>query len=91
LVGRTERVLVERRGKNGDYMGRTEHNEIVHFACSVDVIGSLVPTLITAGYNNSLRGELASDFDVSAVRPRSTPERAVSAPSRRALPVLAGL
>jgi tRNA-2-methylthio-N6-dimethylallyladenosine synthase len=94
LVGRTEQVLVERRGKNGDYMGRTEHNEIVHFACASDAIGLLVPVRVTEGYNNSLRGQLTPDFDANA-RPRPTPNAPPnpppSTPARRALPVIAGL
>ncbi|HWZ88684.1 MAG TPA: tRNA (N6-isopentenyl adenosine(37)-C2)-methylthiotransferase MiaB [Polyangiaceae bacterium] len=91
-VGGIEHVLVERRSKNGDYMGRSEQNEIVHFAFANDVIGCMVPVRITEGYNNSLRGEVAAEFDLSRARPRAPSiEVAPSAPARRVLPVVAGL
>ncbi|HEX3774114.1 MAG TPA: tRNA (N6-isopentenyl adenosine(37)-C2)-methylthiotransferase MiaB [Polyangiaceae bacterium] len=89
LVGRTERVLVERRGKNGDYMGRSEQNEIVHFAAAADVIGWMVPVRISEAYNNSLRGQIAEDFDPSRERPRVLfAAEAQTKPIRRSLPVV---
>src|SRR5450432_911086 len=88
LVGRTERVLVERRGKQGDFMGRTEQNEIVHFAFAGDAVGQMVPVRITEAYNNSLRGEVIAGF---AVTPRKHAVHVqTTAPARRALPVVAG-
>jgi len=89
LRGTTELVLVERRGKAGDFMGRSERNEIVHFACAGDVIGQLVPVRITEAYNNSLRGELEPSF-VLAPRPARAPAAPSALPKRRTLPVLAG-
>jgi len=88
LVGVTELVLGERRGKNGDFMGRSERNEIVHFAFAGDAVGQMVPVRITEAYNNSLRGEVAAGF---AVTPRKNAIHAqTTAPARRALPVLLG-
>jgi tRNA-2-methylthio-N6-dimethylallyladenosine synthase len=90
LVGGTEHVLVERRSKNGDFMGRSEQNEIVHFAFGSDVIGHLVPVRIREAYNNSLRAEVLDTFDVSRGRPHVASAPTQSAPARRALPVVAG-
>jgi tRNA-2-methylthio-N6-dimethylallyladenosine synthase len=89
LVGTTEVVLAERRGKNGDFMGRSERNEIVHFACAGDAIGQLVPVRIREAYNNSLRGELEPGFVLAPSPERRSPNPLVNA--RRALPVLAGV
>jgi len=90
LRGTTELVLGERRAKNGDFMGRSERNEIVHFACAGDAIGQMVRVRITEAYNNSLRGELAPGF---VLPPAAHAERSPApgaAPARRALPVVAG-
>ena len=84
----TELVLGERRGKNGDFMGRSERNEIVHFAFAGDATGQMLPIRITEAYNNSLRGEVEASF---AVVPRGAASSVVpSPPARRALPVVAG-
>ncbi|HTA91801.1 MAG TPA: tRNA (N6-isopentenyl adenosine(37)-C2)-methylthiotransferase MiaB [Polyangiaceae bacterium] len=88
LVGERELVLVERRGKNGDFMGRSEQNEIVHFAFSDDVIGHMVTVRVTEAYDNSLRGEVES-VDASRVRAHVA-LAAPLAPLRRVLPVVAG-
>lgn len=92
LLGTTELVLAERAGKNGDFMGRSERNEIVHFACAGDAVGQMVPVRISAAYNNSLRGEIESGFllaphaaHAAAALPTAAPTKA-----RRALPLLAG-
>ena len=85
LVGTTELVLGERRGKTGDFLGRSERNEIVHFACAGDATGLLVPVRISEAYNNSLRGQIQAGF---VVPPSRSPSVAPAA--RRALPVLAG-
>ena len=88
LIGTTEVVLAERRGKNGDYMGRSERNEIVHFACAGDAVGQMLPVRIREAYNNSLRGDIEPGFEPgpSAARPNPV----ASAPARRTLPVVAG-
>jgi tRNA-2-methylthio-N6-dimethylallyladenosine synthase len=83
LIGTTEVVLAERRGKNGDYMGRSERNEIVHFeAADRDPVGRLVPVRIEQAFANSLRGR--------ALDPSTLPLRTAAAPraQRRALPVV---
>ena len=87
LVGRSERILCERRAKNGDYMGRTEQNEIVHFAFEREVIGEMVPVQIRQAYDNSLRGVVESDFVPPARARASQPE---APQKRRNLPVIAG-
>jgi tRNA-2-methylthio-N6-dimethylallyladenosine synthase len=86
LVGASELVLAERHGKNGDFMGRSERNEIVHFAVAGDAIGQMVPVRITEAYNNSLRGQVEAGFSLPA-RSRA-PQLNFGA--RRALPVVAG-
>jgi len=88
LVGTTEVVLAERRGKNGDFMGRSERNEIVHFACAGDAVGQMVPVRIREAYNNSLRGEIEPGFVLAPSPEQRKPNLTGSA--RRALPVLAG-
>ena len=95
LRGTTEIVLGERHGKQGDFMGRSERNEIVHFACAGDAIGQLVPVRMTEAYNNSLRGEVLAGFvlPARAVRAGAAPSATPSAPLapvRRALPVVSG-
>src|SRR6478735_2376269 len=90
LVGTTEVVLAERRGKNGDFMGRSERNEIVHFACAGDAVGQMVPVRIREAYNNSLRGEIEPGFVLA--QPDPNVEHRNSNPAgngRRSLPVLA--
>jgi tRNA-2-methylthio-N6-dimethylallyladenosine synthase len=89
LVGTTEIVLAERRGKNGDFMGRSERNEIVHFACTGDALGQMVPVHIREAYNNSLRGELEPGFVLAPSVERRTVNPAANL--RRTLPVLAGV
>jgi tRNA-2-methylthio-N6-dimethylallyladenosine synthase len=88
LIGTTEVVLAERRGKNGDFMGRSERNEIVHFASAADAVGQLVPVRIREAYNNSLRGDVEPGFVLAPAVERRIPGPASTA--RRALPVLAG-
>ena len=90
LVGQTELVLGERRGKNGDFMGRSERNEIVHFECAEDAAGQMLPVRITEAYDNSLRGSVAQGF-VLPSRPQALGASAApNAPARRSLPVVAG-
>ncbi len=60
LEGRIEEVLVEGQSKQSeqDVTGRTRSNRIVNFKGSQDLVGQLLPVLITKGYPHSLRGEL---------------------------------
>jgi tRNA-2-methylthio-N6-dimethylallyladenosine synthase len=88
LRGTTEIVLGERRGKNGDFMGRSERNEIVHFECAGDATGQMVPVRITEAYNNSVRGEIEPGFVLAPRRERAAAASPV--PQRRSLPVVAG-
>src|SRR5205823_384494 len=46
LVGTRATVLVEGRGKGEAFTGRTERNEIVHFASDGDPTGALVDVVI---------------------------------------------
>lgn len=59
LVGTAQNVLVEGTSRGGAFTGRTERNEIVHFAAAADPTGQIVPVTITRAYKNSLQGELA--------------------------------
>jgi tRNA A37 methylthiotransferase MiaB len=88
LVGVTEWVLGERRGKTGDFMGRSERNEIVHFACDGDARGLMVPVRITEAYNNSLRGVVDGEFP-ELPRTNSSLKSPSTSP-RRALPIVTG-
>ena len=90
LCGTTEFVLVERPGKSGDFMGRSERNEIVHFACAGDAVGQLVPVRITEAYNNSLRGEIEPGFVLAPRLDRNPAGTGPLLSKRRALPVVAG-
>jgi tRNA-2-methylthio-N6-dimethylallyladenosine synthase len=81
LVGGVERVLVEGRNRDGAFTGRTERNEIVHFAAGDDPTGEICEVRITGAFKHSLAGELC---DAKRARPL---ERA-PAERRRSLAVL---
>jgi tRNA-2-methylthio-N6-dimethylallyladenosine synthase len=61
MVGSIQKVLVEGpavRDAN-ELQGRTEHNRVVNFAGSAELIGQLIDVKITHSNNFSLRGEVA--------------------------------
>jgi len=62
LVGRTDEVLVEELGADGQARGRTLCNRIVHFPAGENgpLPGSYVRVRITRGLPNSLRAERAA-------------------------------
>ena len=62
MVGRTERVLVERRSRKDarQLAGRTENNRVVNFDGPASLIGEFVDLEITEALPNSLRGRLAA-------------------------------
>jgi hypothetical protein len=76
-------VLVEGRGKNGAFGGRSERNEIVHFPCELELGGELVPVVVTRAFNNSLGAEIEPGW-LSSARARP-PVRPVD--ERRSLPL----
>ncbi len=57
LVGTRQTVLVETQAADGAWTGRTERNEIVHFASQRDVTGQLVEVNICQAFKNSLAAE----------------------------------
>jgi tRNA-2-methylthio-N6-dimethylallyladenosine synthase len=57
VVGATVNVLVEGPSKGDRFTGRSERNEIVHFASATDPTGHVVPVRIVAAFKNSLAGE----------------------------------
>jgi tRNA-2-methylthio-N6-dimethylallyladenosine synthase len=59
-VGRKVEVLVEGEGKKGNYMleGRMENNTIVNFKGGKDLIGSIVPVIVTGARSFYVTGEL---------------------------------
>ena len=61
MIGRTERVLVERPSRKSPtrLAGRTENNRWVNFDGPRSCIGEFVDVLITEALPNSLRGRLA--------------------------------
>ena len=60
LVGTEQSVLVEGQGTDGAYTGRTERNEIVHFACRRNITGQLIDVIVRQAFKNSLAAEASS-------------------------------
>ncbi|MEO0996878.1 MAG: tRNA (N6-isopentenyl adenosine(37)-C2)-methylthiotransferase MiaB [Pseudomonadota bacterium] len=62
MVGRTERVLVERVSKKSvsEVAGRTENMRWVNFQAPTGLIGQFADVVITEALPNSLRGRLAA-------------------------------
>ena len=59
LIGRTLDVLVENGGRDdGQLFGRSPYLQGTHFDGSEDLVGQIVPVLITSAGRNSLTGEL---------------------------------
>jgi tRNA-2-methylthio-N6-dimethylallyladenosine synthase len=85
LVGTRQRVLVEGRGKGGEFGGRSERNEIVHFSSELELTGEIVPVVVRRAFKNSLAAEVEPDF-LAAARAR-IPVRPEPAVARRALPL----
>ena len=60
LIGRTLDVLVENGGRDdGQLFGRSPYLQGTHFDGPEDLVGQIVPVLITGAGRNSLTGELA--------------------------------
>ena len=60
LIGRTLDVLVENGGRDdGQLFGRSPYLQGTHFDGPLDLVGQIVPVLITGAGRNSLTGELA--------------------------------
>ncbi len=59
-VGHIEEVLVEGESRNDPNFlsGRTDHNRILNFKGTKDLVGKTVKVRVTEGLLNSLRGEL---------------------------------
>jgi tRNA-2-methylthio-N6-dimethylallyladenosine synthase len=59
-VGHVEEVLVEGESRNDPNFisGRTDHNRILNFKGTKDLLGKTVKVKVTEGLLNSLRGEL---------------------------------
>ncbi len=59
-VGLIEEVLVEGESRNDPEFlsGRTDHNRILNFKGSKDLLGKTVKVKVTEGLLNSLRGKL---------------------------------
>jgi len=59
-VGQIEEVLVEGESRNDPNFlsGRTDHNRILNFKGTKDLVGKTVKVRVTEGLLNSLRGEL---------------------------------
>jgi len=60
MVGRIETILVTGPSKKDPLVlsGRTENNRVVNFKGTSDLVGQLVPVVITEALPNSLRGEV---------------------------------
>jgi tRNA-2-methylthio-N6-dimethylallyladenosine synthase len=83
LVGSSQRVLVEGRGRDGAFGGRSERNEIVHVACEQELTGEIVPVIVKRAFKTSLAAEVEPAW-LAAARARR-PE--CSPGARRALPI----
>jgi tRNA-2-methylthio-N6-dimethylallyladenosine synthase len=81
VVGTTVSVLCEGQSKGERWSGRSERNEIVHFASAVDPTGQVVPVRIVAAFKNSLSGE-ADPAWLAGLPPVAPP-----APRARSLPL----
>jgi len=59
-IGQIEKVLVEGESRNDPEFlsGRTDHNRILNFRGTKDLVGKIVDVKVTEGLLNSLRGEL---------------------------------
>jgi len=85
LVGSRQAMLVEGRGRDGAFGGRSERNEIVHVACDLELTGEIVPVIVRRAFKNSLGAEVEPAW-LAAARARR-PAPSASAVSRRALPI----
>jgi tRNA-2-methylthio-N6-dimethylallyladenosine synthase len=85
LVGSRLEVLVEGRGKDGAFGGRSERNEIVHFSSELELTGEIVPVVVRRAFKNSLGAELEPGW-VSSEKARPK-VRVTAAGSRRTLPI----
>jgi tRNA-2-methylthio-N6-dimethylallyladenosine synthase len=85
LVGSRVNVLVEGRGSNGAFGGRSERNEIVHFSSELDLTGEIVPVVVERAFKNSLGGEVDASFIAAARAQKGAP--AAGREARRALPL----
>ena len=62
LIGKTLDVLVENGGReDGQLFGRSPYLQGTHFDGPEDLVGQIVPVLITGAGRNSLTGELSGD------------------------------
>jgi tRNA-2-methylthio-N6-dimethylallyladenosine synthase len=63
MIGKVERVLVERLSKKSsrELAGRTQNNRWVNFAGSPSLIGEFVDVQVSEALPNSLRGRLVSN------------------------------
>jgi tRNA-2-methylthio-N6-dimethylallyladenosine synthase len=65
-VGQTVPVLIESTGKKaGQLVGRTPHMQSVHLDGAARLVGAIVAVAITAGYANSLHGQIQLVADMA--------------------------
>jgi len=63
MIGKTLDVLVENGGRdNGQLFGRAPYLQGTHFDGPDEIIGKIVPVLITEAGRNSLTGVLAEGW-----------------------------
>ena len=87
LVDSEQIVLVEGRGRDGRFEGRTERNEIVHFEANEQAVGQMIRVKITNAFKNSVEGAVMEDRWRSIPPAAGTPTAAVDT-SRRILPMV---
>lgn len=97
LEGTMQEVLVDGRGKDGGYSGRTEQNEITHLVGAAGATlptevapGAIVVARVTQAFKNSLRAEvlrIVQPATLAAPRVVPQPRQAAGSP-RRQLPLV---
>ena len=85
LKGREVRVLVEGRGEDGRWTGRTERNEIVHFESPDEAVGEIVPIRVVSPFKHSLLGQRDAEVGTRGGEGDLAPRRPLG---RRALKVV---
>jgi tRNA-2-methylthio-N6-dimethylallyladenosine synthase len=71
-VGQVDEVLVDSRSRRREWelSGRTSGNTVVNFSGSPELIGRVVPVLITAANPNSLKGKSLTNLTAQDAAPR---------------------
>lgn len=80
MQGTVQRILVEGTSRKSvmELSGRTEHNRVVNFEGTPDMIGRFVDVEIVDVYTNSLRGVVVRTEDQMDLRSHESPESVIA-------------